>query len=58
MVQYKELQVKYDTILKGESAEMESFAKKLQEFVFDYFNLIVKEYYLSIDHYSLEMEYK
>ena len=37
---------------------MESFAKKLQEIVFDYFNLITKEYYLSIDHYSQDFEYK
>ena len=58
MVQYKELQAKYDAVLKNESVEMESFAKKLQEIVFDYFNLITKEYYLSIDHYSQEMEYR
>jgi hypothetical protein len=58
MVQYKELQAKYDAVLKNESAEMESFTKKLQEIVFDYFNLITKEYYLSIDHYSQEMEYR
>ena len=30
---------------------------KLQDYVFDYFNLIVKEYYLSLDKWSSDMEY-
>lgn len=57
MVKYKELQAKYDAILKDESTEMEAFVYKLQEYVFDYFNLITKEYYLSLDFYAADMEY-
>ena len=57
MMMAKELQAKYDGVLKGESAEMEKFTMKLQDYVFDYFNLIVKEYYLSLDKWGQDLEY-
>lgn len=39
----------YDQILKGETKGVEEFKMIVQEIVFDYFNLILKEYYLNID---------
>ena len=48
MVKYKELKTKYDATINNEATEMESFVYKLQEYVFDYFNLITKEYYLIV----------
>lgn len=43
---------KYDKVLKGEQEDVDKFTLLLQEVVFDYFNLIVKEYYMSIDKWS------
>ena len=57
MVKYKELKTKYDATINNEATEMESFVYKLQEYVFDYFNLITKEYYLSLDLHSEDQEY-
>lgn len=57
MVKYKELQDKYDAVLKNEGTEMDSFTMKVQEYVFDYFNLIIKEYYRSLDIWGQDLEY-
>jgi hypothetical protein len=37
--------------VKGEEADLEKFNGELQEVVFDFFNLITKEYYLTIDKF-------
>lgn len=42
----------YDHVLKDEDKEVTEFTFQLQELVFDYFNLIVKEYYMAIDKWS------
>lgn len=47
MARYKELQTLYDNCLKGESEDMAKFDLKVQDYVFDYFNLIIKEFYLN-----------
>ena len=57
MVKYKELHDKYDAVLKNEGTEMDSFTMKVQEYVFDYFNLIIKEYYRSLDIWGQDMDY-
>lgn len=44
-------------MLKGEDAEVTALTLSLQEAVFDYFNLIVKDYYMSIDKWGQEAEY-
>lgn len=36
---------------------MEKFTIALQDHVFDYFNLIVKEYYMSLDKWAADPEY-
>ena len=36
---------------------MEEFTVELQDNVFDYFNLIVKEYYMSLDKYGSDPDY-
>ena len=43
---------KYDTILKGEKKDIADFDVKLQEITFDYFNIIVREYYMSVDKWG------
>ena len=47
----------YQLILKGEKKDMEEFTVALQDNVFDYFNLIVKEYYMSLDKWGADPEY-
>lgn len=39
----------YDEKLKSEERNANEFTQIMQDIVFDYFNLIVKEYYLNID---------
>ena len=36
---------------------MEQFTVKLQDIIFDYFNLIVKEYYMALDKWSADDDY-
>ena len=36
---------------------MEGYTIQLQDHVFDYFNLIVKEYYMSLDKWGADPEY-
>ena len=36
---------------------MEEYTIKLQDHVFDYFNLIVKEYYMSLDKWGADSDY-
>lgn len=48
---------KYDALLRGEREENDLFVQDLQETVFDYFNLIVKEYYMAIEKWGRDMEY-
>lgn len=43
---------KYDAVLKGEQKDADDFTLTIQECVFDYFNLIVKEYYLAVDKWG------
>lgn len=38
--------------MKGEDKEVTELTLQLQEIVFDYFNLIVKEYYMAQDKWS------
>ena len=47
----------YQIILKGEKKDMEEFTVQLQDNVFDYFNLIIKEYYMSLDKWGADPEY-
>jgi len=44
-----DLRRKYEEILKGEQNDIDGFVEKLQELIFDYFNMIKKEYYLTLD---------
>ena len=53
----KQLMDKYDTILKGEKKDIMDFDQKLQEITFDYFNLIVREYYMAVDKWGQAEEY-
>ena len=47
--EYTKLMKSYDEKLKGEEQGVNEFVMTMQDIVFDYFNLIVKEYYLNID---------
>jgi hypothetical protein len=47
----------YQELLKGEEKDNNEFTLEIQECVFDYFNLIVKEYYLNIDRMQGNPEY-
>ena len=47
--EYTRLMSEYQELLKGEEKDNNEFTLEIQECVFDYFNLIVKEYYLNID---------
>ena len=47
----------YQELLKGEEKDNNEFTLEIQECVFDYFNLIVKEYYLNIDRMQGNAEY-
>lgn len=53
----KTCQEEYTAILKGEKQDMEKFTIQLQDIVFDYFNLIVKEYYMSLDKWGADPDY-
>jgi len=53
----KKLQTEYTDILKSETKDMEVYTIGLQDHVFDYFNLIVKEYYMSLDKWGADNEY-
>lgn len=44
--------MQYQKVLAGEQADIDEFQLTLQEIVFDYFNLITKEYYLGVDKWS------
>ena len=44
-----DLRRKYEEILKGNQNDIDGFLEKLQELIFDYFNMIKKEYYLTLD---------
>ena len=48
---------KYDAILKGEKKDIADYDVKLQEITFDYFNLIVREYYMAVDKWGQNEEY-
>ena len=43
--------------MRTETAESESFNKKLLDVVFDYFNLIQKEYAMALDKWSPDPDY-
>ena len=53
----KKYQEQYTTLLKSETKDMEMYTIQLQDHVFDYFNLIVKEYYMSLDKWGADDEY-
>ena len=57
LVNSKLMMEKYDVVLKGEQEDVDKFTLTLQEVVFDYFNLIVKEYYMGLDKWSQDVEY-
>ena len=44
-------------MLKTETKDMEEYTIQLQDHVFDYFNLIVKEYYMSLDKRGADNDY-
>ena len=44
-------------MLKKEEQDLEGFTLKLQETIFDYFNLITKEYYMTIDKLNGDLDY-
>ena len=44
-------------MLKTETKDMEEYTIQLQDHVFDYFNLIVKEYYMSLDKWGADNDY-
>lgn len=53
----KELKEKYHAMLKGEKTDIEKYSEKLEEMMFDFFNMIKKEYYMSLDKWASESEY-
>lgn len=52
-----DLRQKYESILKNEQNDIDGFVEKLQELIFDYFNMIKKEYYLTLDKQSSDLDY-
>ncbi len=55
--EFKELENDYQQILKNEEIDIEEFTKELKEYVFDYFNIIEKEYMIAVDKWSLDEDY-
>ena len=53
----KQLKEKYHAILKGEKADIEAYSEKLEELMFDYFNMIKKEYYMALEKWASDDEY-
>ena len=53
----KEQKEKYHTMLKGEKADIEKYSEKLEEMMFDYFFMIKKEYYMSLDKWASDTDY-
>lgn len=53
----KKLNDEYTVLLKSEKDDMEQFTIQLQDIIFDYFNLIVKEYYMALDKWSADTDY-
>lgn len=52
-----ELSAKYDKLLNEETSELDKYVIKLQDIVFSYYNIIVKEYLLSNDKASRDEKY-
>ena len=46
-----ELKEKYHAMLKGEKGDIEKYHEKLEEMMFDFFNMIKKEYIMSLEKY-------
>ena len=53
----QKLQEEYNQVLKGENQDFDKFALSVQDLVFDYFNIIVKEYYLTLDKWCQDQDY-
>jgi len=53
----KKVMVEYDVVLKGEERDLEEFTILMQDTVFDYFNIIVKEYYMAVDKWGQDKDY-
>lgn len=52
-----ELRKKYHEVLKGETEDLDKFVERLQEHLFDFFNMIRKEYYMSLDKWATDNDY-
>ena len=52
-----ELNEKYSKLVQQENGELDQFTLKLQEFVFDYFNLINKDYHISLEQWNSDTEF-
>ena len=55
--QSEECKAMYDKLSQQENGELDLFTMKLQEYVFDYFNLIVKQYYVSLENWKEDIGY-
>lgn len=44
-------------MLKGEKLDIENYSEKLEEMMFDYFFMIKKEYFMSLDKWASDSEY-
>ena len=53
----KELVNEYQETLRGETNALNNFTQQLQDYVFDYFNIIVKEYLMSLDKWGSDEDY-
>ena len=52
-----ELKEKYHAMLKGEKGDIEKYHEKLEEMMFDFFNMIKKEYIMSLEKYASDSNY-
>lgn len=48
---------KYMAYIKEENIDADAYTQKLQELIFDYFNMIKKEYYMALDKYATDPDY-
>jgi len=44
-------------MLKGEASDLEAFTQNVSDVVFDYFNMIDKEYLMTVNKWSSDMDY-
>ena len=57
MEEVRAIHKQYQEVLRGEANDINAFTQDIQDTVFDYFNMIVKEYLMTIDKWGSDPDY-